>query len=76
MALRTRLGSGGVTLLTLGDGVFPLQPLIFPGGFDILPRKLVVIFKIIFVGHNRSLVVSAMLAISPAVCGQIADHKK
>lgn len=53
VALRTRLGSGGVKLLAFGGGMFPLQPLILPGSFDILPGKMVVIFKIIFVGHIK-----------------------
>jgi len=39
-----------MALLIFGGRMFPLQPLILPGGFDIPLWKLVVIFKIILVG--------------------------
>ena len=51
MALRTRLGFGGVTLLAFSDGMFPLQPLILPGGINTLPRELVIIREFVVVVH-------------------------
>jgi hypothetical protein len=55
VTLWTRLGDGRVLLLTFCNGVFLLQPLILPGGFNIFPRKRGVFHKIIFIDHNRRL---------------------
>lgn len=47
-----QLGIGSITPLAYGGGMLRLQPLVIAGSLDILPRKMIFIFKTAIVSHN------------------------